>query len=251
MTPEAGAGVLAGRRPELAEAVGVFALVFGGCGAIVARARTGSPSGLGVALAFGIAIAVFVYAVGHVSGAHFNPAISLGFAATGHFPWSRVPSYVAAQLAGAGAAAGLLRALFGTAGQLGATTLARGLPAWKGVVIEAVATFFLAFVIVAVATDERAPAPAAGGAIGLAVVLGAIFAGPLTGGSMNPARTLGPALAAGAWDHMWVYIVGPVAGSLAAMGTYEALRAGDLPVERRRPFEAPVDAEAGAGEVPP
>lgn len=249
MTTATRAGPLEGWRPELAEAVGVFALVFAGGGAIVSRARTGSPSPLGVALTFAIVIAVFVYALGHVSGAHLNPAISLGFAATGHFPWSRVPSYVAAQSAGAVGAAGLLRALHGTVGSVGATTLAPGLAPWKGLVLEAVATFFLAFVIVAVATDERAPAPAAGGAIGLAVGLGALFAGPLTGGSMNPARTLGPALASGTWTHAWIYLAGPAVGSVAAMGTYEALRAGEQPIERRRPFDAPVGADAA--EAPP
>lgn len=215
--------------PELAEAFATFALVLGGCGAIVAQARTGTLGGVGVALAFAFVIAVMVYATGHLSGAHINPAITVGFAATGHFPWRRVPSYVAAQMGGALAAAGLLRAWFGTTADLGTTAVADGLGGWEAVPIEIAATAFLAFVIASVATDARAQKPAAGLAIGLAVGLGALFAGPLTGGSMNPARSLGPALVSGVTTQLWVYVVGPLVGAVGAMGFYEAIRGAEVP----------------------
>lgn len=218
-------------RPELAEALGVFALVLVGCGAILVDATTGALGHVGVSLAFALVIAVMVMAVGHVSGAHLNPAITLGFAATGHFPQRRVVPYVAAQLTGAVAAAGMLRFLFGAGSGLGATTLAAGVDPLRGVVWEVLATFLLGFVIASVATDHRAHGSTAGLAIGLTVGLGALVAGPLTGGSMNPARTLGPALVSGTWTDLWVYLAGPLAGGVLGFLAYEAVRGGDLAVE--------------------
>lgn len=215
--------------PEAAEAFATFALVLAGCGAIVANARSGAPGALGVALAFAFVIATMVYATGHLSGAHINPAITVAFAAIGHFPWRRVPTYVAAQFSGAIAAAGLLRAWFGTTAGLGATSLAPGIDPITGFTIETAATAFLAFVIASVATDARAQRPAAGLAIGLAVGLGSLFAGPLTGGSMNPARSLGPALLAGQLAGSWLYVAGPLVGAIGAMGLYEAIRHAEVP----------------------
>jgi MIP family channel proteins len=234
--------------PELAEAFATFALVVGGCGAIVADARTGALGGTGVALAFAAVIAVMVYATGHVSGAHINPAITVGFAATGHFPWKRVPGYVAAQCLGAVVGGGLLRWLVPASADLGATAPLAGFGLGQALVVEIVATGFLAFVIASVATDARATDPEDGLAIGLAVGLGALFAGPLTGGSMNPARSLGPALASGQWAALWLYVVGPVVGALAAMGFYEAIR----PAETPEPEAAETGQPATAtGEVSP
>lgn len=227
-------------RPEIAEALGVFALVLAGCGAIMADAMVGGVGLVGIAFAFGLTIAVMVYAVAHVSGAHFNPAITLGFAATGHFPWRRAPTYIAAQLAGAAAAAGVLLVLLGPIADVGATVPLAEVAVWKAAIVEALATALLAFVIVSVATDERVPDATAGLAIGLAVTIGALFAGPLTGGSMNPARTLGPALASGTWTSLWVYLIGPAVGSVAAMGTYEVLRSAN--------YEEIVDAAPSPGE---
>lgn len=224
-------------RPELAEAIGVFFLVLAGCGAVGAG---GAP--VAVALAFAFVILVLVYALGHVSGAHFNPAITLAFAATGHFRWRRVPSYLAAQLLGAIAAAFTLRWILGTAP--GLTAPAIGLP--QAFAVEFLATFLLALVIVAVASDRRVAPGAAGLAIGLAVGVGALFAGPLTGGSMNPARTLGPAIAAMRFDALWVYLAGPVLGAVAAMGTYEWLRPAHQGIRTREPLGAlgPIDGMA-------
>lgn len=232
-----------GVEPELAEAFATFALVFGGCTAIVADAAYGTLGATGVALAFTAVITVMVYATGHLSGAHINPAITVAFAATGHFPWRRVPSYVAAQLAGALAGGGLLVALFGDQAGLGVTAPAEGLGLVPAFVIEVAATAFLAFVIASVATDARATDPEDGLAIGLAVGLGALFAGPLTGGSMNPARSLGPAAAAGQLQALWLYVAAPLVGAVGAMGFYEVLR------PAAEPEPSPAEAEE-SGEVP-
>lgn len=240
-------------RPELAEALGVFALVFAGAGAIMVNAVTGALGHVGVALTFGFVIVVLIYAMGHICGAHYNPAITLAFAATGHFPWRRVPTYLLAQVVGAVVAAFLLRALLGTTANVGATALAAGFPVWKGFVVEAVATFFLALVIIGSATDTRAAPGFAGLAIGLTVGLDALFAGPLTGASMNPARSLGPALASGVWTDAWLYVAAPIVGALAAMATYEFLRAGRLGIDAKAPLgslgEFPLERpEVGDGE---
>ena len=206
-----------------AEAVGTFALVFAGTGAIVIDAETGGVVGhLGVAITFGLMIMVMIYAVGHISGAHFNPAVTLAFAVGRHLPWSRVAQYWAAQLLGGVAASLLLRAMFGDLARLGAT-LPTGSTA-RSFILEAVLTFFLMFVITAVATDTRAVGQAAAIAIGGTVGLEALFAGPISGASMNPARSLAPALVSGTWAHQWIYVAGPVIGALAGVIVYNAMR---------------------------
>ena len=206
-----------------AEAVGTFALVFAGTGAIVIDAETGGVVGhLGVAITFGLMIMVMIYAVGHISGAHFNPAVTLAFAVGRHLPWPRVAQYWAAQLLGAVAASLLLRAMFGDLARLGAT-LPTGSTA-RSFILEAVLTFFLMFVITAVATDTRAVGQAAAIAIGGTVGLEALFAGPISGASMNPARSLAPALVSGTWAHQWIYVAGPVIGALAGVIVYNAIR---------------------------
>jgi MIP family channel proteins len=174
----------------VAEAIGTFALVFAGCGAIA----IGVLDPVGVAAAFGLAIMTMIYAFGHVSGAHFNPAVTAAFAIGRHFPMTRVAPYWAAQVAGATAAAALLRLSLGD-GPLGVTRPSGGVA--QSVVWEVVLTFFLAIVIVAVATDTRAVGNAAAIAIGGTVALGALVGGPISGASMNPARSLGPALVTG------------------------------------------------------
>ncbi len=176
----------------------------------------------GVATAFGLVIGVMVYAVGHISGAHFNPAVTVGFASIGEFEWREVPAYILAQCGAAIAAAALLRALFGPVALLG-TTLPTG-SARQSVVLEVVLTFFLMFVIAAVATDERAPGRTAGLAIGGTVALGALVGGPISGGSMNPARSLGPALVSGELSDLWIYVVGPVVGALLGAVGYRLVR---------------------------
>ena len=205
-------------RAHVAEVIGTLALVFFGCGAVA----VGQLPPVGVALAFGLVIAVMIYALGHVSGAHFNPAVSIGFALGRHFQWPRVATYAVAQVSGAVCGALLLRATLGASAPLGVTQ-----PAGTDVqalVWEALLTFVLMLVITAVATDTRAVDEAAALAIGGAVTLGALVGGPVTGASMNPARSIGPALVAGDMGSLWVYLVGPVVGAAGAALVYRYLR---------------------------
>ena len=206
-----------------AECVGTFALVFAGTGAIVIDAETGGGVGhVGIGITFGLVIMVMIYAVGHVSGAHFNPAVTLGFAIGRHFPWADVPRYWAAQLAGGVAASLLLRGMFGTTAHLGATLPVGS--ATQSFLLEIVLTFLLMFVITAVATDVRALGQAAAIAIGGTVGLEALFAGPISGASMNPARSLAPALVSWTWADQWLYVAAPALGAVAGVTAYRLVR---------------------------
>jgi aquaporin NIP len=209
-------------RVLLAEAIGTFALVFAGCGAIMVNAKTEALGQVGIAITFGLVIMAMIYAVGHVSGAHFNPAVSLAFALTRHFPWRRVAGYWSAQIAGAITAAAILRASLGDLASVGATVPSGS--ARQAFVWELILTFFLMFVIMAVATDTRAVGEAAAIAIGGTVGLDAMFGGPITGASMNPARSLGPALIAPEFDSLWVYLLAPIAGAALAGLSYQLFR---------------------------
>ena len=210
-------------RRAAAEFVGTFGLVFAGCGAIVTNTLSGGTvTHVGVALTFGLIIATMIYATGHISGAHFNPAVTLAFAATRHFPLALVPAYLAAQFGGALAASAALRILFGDAANLGTTLPAGG--AGQSLALEVILTFFLMFVIISVATDTRAVGQAAALAIGGTVGLEALFAGPISGASMNPARSLAPAIVSGTWTAQWLYIVGPIAGALLGAFAYLFIR---------------------------
>ncbi len=211
------------RRSLVAEAVGTFALVFAGAGAIVVDARTHALGHVGVAITFGLVIMVMIYAVGHVSGAHFNPAVTFAFALTRHFPWARAVAYWGAQIAGALLAAALIRGSLGKDAHLGAT-LPSGSQG-QSFVWELVLTFFLMFVIMAVATDTRAVGEAAAIAIGGTVGLDAMFGGPISGASMNPARSIGPALVGGDLHALWLYLVAPVIGASLGAFTYQFIRA--------------------------
>jgi MIP family channel proteins len=211
----------------LAEYIGTFALVFAGTGAIVIDAETGGGVGhIGIGLTFGLVIMVMIYAVGHISGAHFNPAVTLGFAVGRHFSWALVPRYWAAQLLGAVTASLLLRAMFGDTANLGAT-LPYG-SAQQSFVLEAVLTFLLMFVITSVATDVRAVGQAAAIAIGGTIGLEALFAGPISGASMNPARSLAPALVSWTWTDQWLYVLGPALGAIAGVIAYQFVRGEEL-----------------------
>jgi aquaporin NIP len=211
-------------RRALAEGLAAFALVFAGCGAIVANSvYDGALGTIGVALVFGLVIMAMVYATGHLSGAHINPAVTLAFTLTRHFPAREALAYIAAQLAGAAVAALLLLAVWTSQpADLGATVPHVG--AGGAVVYELVMTALLMFVIMAVATDTRAAGAAAAIAIGGVIGLDALFGGPVTGASMNPARSLGPALVSGEWHDFWVYIVGPIAGAALGALTYQMVR---------------------------
>jgi MIP family channel proteins len=222
------AGVTAERpalaRRAAAEGFATFTLVFAGCGAAVSNARYhGALGTVGIALVFGLVIMTMVYATGHLSGAHINPAVTIAFTLTRHFPGRDAMAYVAAQLAGATAGALLLLAVWSDRpAHLGATV--PSVPVGSAVVYEIVLTAFLMFVIMAVATDTRAVGAAAAIAIGGTVGLDALFGGPVTGASMNPARSFGPALAAGEWHLFWVYLVGPVAGAALGAIAYQVVR---------------------------
>jgi aquaporin NIP len=211
-------------RALVAELIGTFALVFAGAGAIVVDAKTGALGHVGISLVFGLVIMAMIYAIGHVSGAHFNPAVTFAFSLSRHFPWSRAVGYWAAQVTGAILAAGLLRASLGTAGHLGAT-----LPAGsqgQSFLWETVLSFFLMFVIMAVATDTRAVGEAAAIAVGGTVALDALFGGPISGASMNPARSLGPALVSGNLHALWLYLVAPPLGAALGALAYGFIRGG-------------------------
>jgi aquaporin NIP len=225
-------------RALVAEAIGTFALVFAGAGAVMVDAKTHALGHVGVAITFGLVIMAMIYAVGHVSGAHFNPAVSLAFALTRHFPWSRVGAYWAAQITGALAAAAVLRGSLGNIAHVGAT-LPSGSQG-QSFLWEIVLTFFLMFVILAVATDTRAVGEAAAIAIGGTVGLDAMFGGPISGASMNPARSLGPALVSGDLHALWIYLVAPLVGATVGALIYQFVRA-ESPL-RARPVEVEKEA---------
>lgn len=211
-------------RRLAAEALGTFCLVFAGTGAIVVDAVAGGPIGHGgVAAAFGLVVAAMIFALGHLSGAHLNPAVTVAFCSARHFPAGEVGPYVAAQVAGALLASLALRGLFGLAGGLGATH-----PSHVGdlgaLVLEAGLTAVLMIVILAVATDTRAVGAMAAIAIGATIALEALVMGPITGASMNPARSLAPALAGGDGADLWLYLVGPTIGALIGAAIYQFLR---------------------------
>lgn len=209
-------------RRAVAECVGTFALVTGGCGAIMVNHATGALGHAGVAASFGLVVMVMIAAVGHLSGAHFNPAVTVAFALTRHFPWRDVPLYLIGQLVGAVGGAWVLRQLIGAQAGLGATVPA-GSPL-QGLGIEILLTAVLMFVIISVATDTRAVGQLAAIAIGGTVALDALWGGPLTGASMNPARSFGPALVAGVWQAHWIYWLGPMIGASLGAVLYQSLR---------------------------
>jgi MIP family channel proteins len=209
-------------RLLVAEAFGTFALVFAGAGAIMVDAKTHQLGHIGVALTFGLVIMAMIYGVGHISGAHFNAAVTLAFVLTRHFPLRRAAGYWCAQLAGAVAAAAILRGSLGNIAHVGAT-LPSGSDG-QSFLWELVMTAFLMFVIMAVATDTRAVGEAAAIAIGGTVALDAIFGGPISGASMNPTRSLGPALVSGHPESLWVYILAPILGAALGAALYQFVR---------------------------
>jgi len=217
-------------RAGLAELVGTFFLVFTGTAtagaAALGRATAGTPpDSLAVALAFGFVLVALVAALGQLSGAHLNAAVTLGLAVTRKFPWRYVPGYLVAQLVGAVLGAGATWVTMGSAARnrvhLGATVPAEGVSDGRAFLVEALITFLLVFVIVAVATDDRVPVAVAAPAIGFALVAAVLIGGGVTGGAVNPDRALGPALMSGTFDSLWLYVVAPLLGGIAAAVLYE------------------------------
>jgi aquaporin NIP len=211
-------------RRATAEGLAAFALVFAGCGAIVADARyDGALGTVGIGLVFGLIIMGMIYATGHLSGAHINPAVTIAFTLTRHFAPRDAAAYVAAQVAGATTGALVLLAVWPERpAALGATMPSVGVG--SALVYEAILTAVLMFVIIAVATDTRAVGAAAAIAIGGTVGLDAIFGGPVTGASMNPSRSFCPALVSGEWQDFWIYVAGPVIGAAFGAFAYQLIR---------------------------
>ncbi len=210
--------------PYLAEALGTFALVFAGPGAIAVDAASGGAVGtVGIGLSFGLVVMAMIVALGHISGAHINPAITVAMASAGRIAWPKAAGYVVAQLAGASLAGLAIVAIVGDAGDAGASAPRIGgtdAALWS----ELILTFFLALVVFAVATDHRVDGRAAAMAVGGYVAMAATGWGAIANASMNPARSFGPAVASGVWDSHWVYWAGPIVGAVLAAVVYELMR---------------------------
>lgn len=205
-----------------AELIGTYALVTAGCGAIMVNSLTGALSHLGVALTFGLIVTVMIGSTAHISGGHFNPAVTIAFALIRRFPWYEVPLYMSGQILGAVLGALTLRALFGLKANLGAT-VSQADPL-QSLGLEILLTAILMFVITAVATDSRAATGLAGLVIGSTVALAALWGGPMSGASMNPARSFGPAVVAGIWRDQWIYWLGPILGASLGAFLYQRIR---------------------------
>jgi len=212
------------RSRLLAEAFGTFCLVFAGTGAIVVDEVTGGGvTHVGVALSFGLVVMAMVSSLGRVSGCHINPAVTFGLWAAGRCPWSDVLPYVASQSAGGLAASGLLRLLFPGSRSLGGTLPAGG--DLQSLVLEIVLAAMLMVVVLGVSAADKALAPTAGMIIGGTIGLEALFAGPISGASMNPARSLAPAIVTMQWQSLWIYVLAPLVGALAGVLVFRAIHA--------------------------
>ncbi len=213
-------------KEAITEGIGTFILIFAGTGAVmVNEMQKGVLSHLGISFVFGAVVAATIYATSHISQAHINPAVTLAFWTSGFFPRRKVLPYIMAQCLGAIAASGTLRLSLGLIAKLGATLPLAG--NWRqSLILETLLTFILMFVILGSGLDRRAPVGFAGLAIGLTVALEAAVMGPITGASMNPARSLGPALVGGIWQHHWVYWIAPIVGAQLAVLVYGYLSNG-------------------------
>jgi len=240
-------------RRGVAEFIGTFTLIFIGVGSIIAANQIHDPSLIGIALAHGLAIAIMVSALGHISGGHFNPAITFGFLVTRRIKPSLGALYWGAQLAGAALAALLVQQLLPRAAseavELGVPAIGHGVDAASAFGLEAILTFFLCWVVFATAVDERGAFKSiAGLAIGLVITMDILFAGPFTGAAMNPARAFGPQIVGDHWANAWVWYAGPILGAVVAAVMYEFLYLRPTPVEPVGPAETGV-REPRAGET--
>ncbi len=206
----------------LAEFIGTFFMIFFGCGSMILAQTNPAYNGSFIPVVWGGAVSIMIYAVGHISGAHFNPAVTMAFWSTGRFPLKRVPGYIASQIAGALTASFVHLFIWGSEHGFGSTRLSVFLSG--GFLVEVILSFALMFVIMSVATDSRAVGELAGIAIGSTVALAAFVGGPLTNASMNPARSLGPAVLAGDFTNLWLYLLAPVIGTVLGAKVYDWIR---------------------------
>ncbi|XP_052182600.1 aquaporin NIP1-1-like [Diospyros lotus] len=214
----------------IAEVLGTYFVVFAGCGAVVVNLDSDKAVSFpGISIVWGLVVMVMVYSVGHISGAHFNPAVTLAFATCKRFPWKQVPTYIFAQVLGSTLASGTLRLIFNGEQDHFAGTLPAGSDA-QSFVLEFIITFYLMFVISGVATDNRAIGELAGLAVGATVLLNVMFAGPISGASMNPARSLGPAIVSNHYKGIWIYIVAPTSGAISGAWVYNIIRFTEKPL---------------------
>jgi aquaporin NIP len=214
-----------------AEIIGTFALVFCGTGAIIINQETsGTITHAGIAFTFGLIVMVMIYALGPISGAHLNPAVTIAFSVAKRFPAKQILPYIISQGIGALAASITLKLLFTSNEHLGAT-MPRG-SELQSFVLETILTFFLMFVIIQVATGSKEQGMFAGLAIGSTVLLEAMFAGPICGASMNPIRSLSPAVVSGHLEHLWIYLTAPVIGAVLAILVWNILKSKDTSNEQ-------------------
>lgn len=214
----------------IAEVLGTYFLIFAGCAAVVVNSDKDSVVTLpGISIVWGLVVMVMVYSVGHISGAHFNPAVTIAFATCKRFPWKQVPAYVVAQVIGSTLASGTLRLIFNGKQDHFPGTLPAGSDL-QSFVIEFIITFYLMFVISGVATDNRAIGELAGLAVGATVLLNVMFAGPISGASMNPARSLGPAIVSNTYRGIWIYLLAPTCGAISGAWVYNIIRFTDKPL---------------------
>ncbi|XP_078431225.1 aquaporin NIP1-1-like [Wolffia australiana] len=234
----------------MAEIFGTYFVIFSGCGSVILNLGKGAITFPGVSIVWGLVVMVMVYAVGHISGAHFNPAVTIAFATCRRFPWRHVAPYIAAQVIGSTLASGTLHLLFGGKREHFPGTIPQGSNA-QSFALEFIITFYLMFVISGVATDTRSVGELAGLAVGATVLLNVLFAGPISGASMNPARSLGPAIVGSRYEAIWVYIAAPIGGAIAGAWAYNLIRFGSSPPRemaesgsflRGRVREIPADA---------
>ncbi|KAJ7296196.1 hypothetical protein O6H91_Y138400 [Diphasiastrum complanatum] len=222
-------------RKVLSEFLGTFVLLFAAAGTAIVNEKTaGSLTILGCAAGAGLAVMIVIFSTGHISGAHINPAVTLAFASLRHFPWIEVPLYIIAQVVGSISASYVLKGIFHPDLHGGATLLQGGYV--EAFFLEFVISAILMFVITAVATDTRAVGELAGIAVGVTVLLNILISGSTTGGSMNPVRTLGPAIAANNYKGIWIYILAPILGMQLGAGAYTLIRLKD--VEPARPVRS-------------
>ncbi|KAI5384862.1 nodulin-26 [Lathyrus oleraceus] len=214
----------------IAEVVGTYFLIFAGCASIIVNKNHDNVVTLpGIAIVWGLTLLVLIYSLGHISGAHFNPAVTIAFATTRRFPLIQVPAYILAQLLGGTLASGTLKLIFSGTHDQFSGTLATG-SNFQAFALEFIVTFHLMFTISAVATDNRAIGELAGIAVGSTLLLNVLIAGPITGASMNPVRSLGPAFVHNEYRGIWIFIISPILGAVAGAWVYNLVRHTNKPL---------------------